>query len=145
MSPDRLKELIKFMEEHGLVELEIEEEGRRVRMRKGPEGAPVIVPLAPAPAPAELRREAAAPSPGREDLIEITSPMVGTFYRAPQPDAKPFVDVGDPVGPEDVVCIIEAMKVFNEVPARVSGTIHEICVENAEQVEYGQVLFRLQP
>jgi acetyl-CoA carboxylase biotin carboxyl carrier protein len=78
-------------------------------------------------------------------LLEVTSPMVGTFYRAPAPDAPPYVEVGDRVSKGQTVCILEAMKLMNELECEVSGTIREICVENADPVEYGQVLFRIEP
>ena len=150
MSLDELNKLIEFMNEHGLVELEIEEDGKRVRLRKGASAEPVAAaalsaaPSVPAPAAAAVSASEAAP-PVPSNLIEITSPMVGTYYQAPTPDGKPFVEIGDPVGPETAVCIVEAMKVMNELPAGCSGTIQQICVEDGEPVEYGQVLFRVQP
>ena len=78
-----------------------------------------------------------------QNLIEIISPMVGTFYAAPSPDSEPFVQIGKQIKPGDVLCIIEAMKMMNEFPAEVSGTVQEICVSNSETVEYGQVLFKI--
>lgn len=84
-----------------------------------------------------------APKPEAENLVEVTSPMVGTFYRAPAPDADPYVEVGDRVSVGQTLCILEAMKLMNELEAEVSGVVKEICVENAEAVEYGQVLFRI--
>jgi acetyl-CoA carboxylase biotin carboxyl carrier protein len=159
MSLDELKELIQFMEKHGLLEIEIEQDGRRVRLRKA-DIAPMIAaapagaaspladpvnggrPAAPVPGKTPAASAAPAEAPG---LIEIKSPMVGTFYRASNPEAKPLVNVGDPIGPDTVVCIIEAMKVMNEVPSGVAGTVQEVCVENGVAVEYGQTLFRVRP
>jgi acetyl-CoA carboxylase biotin carboxyl carrier protein len=106
-------------------------------------GAPINYPpmgQMPAPSPA-----AAPQAPVVSNLIEVTSPMVGTFYAAPSPDSPSFVSVGQAVKPNDVLCIIEAMKVMNEFPSEVSGTVEEICVKNGQTVEYGQVLFRLKP
>ncbi|MBS3822029.1 MAG: acetyl-CoA carboxylase biotin carboxyl carrier protein, partial [Phycisphaerae bacterium] len=96
-------------------------------------------PPTPAPAP-----DAKDENP-KDNLVEITSPMVGTFYAAPSPDSEAFVKVGDFVGEESVVCIVEAMKVMNEIKAECSGTIAEVCVKNAEPVEFGHVLFRVKP
>jgi acetyl-CoA carboxylase biotin carboxyl carrier protein len=84
-------------------------------------------------------------APATNNLIEITSPMVGTFYAAPSPDSPAFVEIGKKVNPGDVLCIIEAMKMMNELPSEISGTIEEICVKNAATVEFGQVLFRINP
>ncbi|RMH23347.1 MAG: acetyl-CoA carboxylase biotin carboxyl carrier protein, partial [Gemmatimonadetes bacterium] len=92
----------------------------------------------------EQGADAGAPA-AAGNLIDITSPMVGTFYRAPAPDAPPYVEVGSTVKPGDTLCILEAMKLMNELECEVSGTIAEICVENAAPVEYGQVLFRVSP
>ncbi|MBN1421276.1 MAG: acetyl-CoA carboxylase biotin carboxyl carrier protein [Planctomycetes bacterium] len=148
---ERLKELIALMERHALVELEIEEEGGRVRLRKG--GEPVVekqVVTIPASAPV---LETAAPSgggarpaaPDRPGLVEIHSPMVGTFFRAPSPDADPYVQQGDRIEEGTVLCLIEAMKVMNEVKSEISGVIREIPVENGEAVEYGQAIFAVEP
>ncbi|MDP9349640.1 MAG: acetyl-CoA carboxylase biotin carboxyl carrier protein, partial [Gemmatimonadota bacterium] len=90
--------------------------------------------------------EPAAPAaPARGNLVEIKSPMVGTFYRSPSPEAPPYVEVGTPVTRGQTLCILEAMKLMNELESEASGTIREICVENGEPVEYGQVLFRIEP
>jgi acetyl-CoA carboxylase biotin carboxyl carrier protein len=87
----------------------------------------------------------AAPAADTRNLVEIKSPMVGTFFRAPAPDAPPYVDTGSRVKKGDTLCIIEAMKLMNELECEVAGTIAEVCVDNAEPVEYGQVLFRIEP
>jgi len=146
-----IAELIDLMNKNDLVELEVEEEGSRIRLRKA-EGTierPVII-SAPA-APAEATSGQLAPAAGREsspadpDLITVKSPMVGTFYRAPSPDADVFVDTGDPVTEDAVVCIIEAMKVMNEIKAECDGSVKDILVADGEPVEYGQPLFLVEP
>jgi len=144
----QLKDLIGLMERHGLVEIELVEEGRKVRLRKAPPvgQAPAAVhhassAQAPAPAP-----PAAGGAPGPPaGVVELHSPMVGTFYRAPSPDADPFVEEGTHVEEGDVLCIIEAMKVMNEIKADHAGIIEKIVVENAHPVEYGEVLFLIRP
>ncbi len=148
----QIKELIELMERHGLMEIELHEEGRKIRLRKdaSPQllSAPHVVAAPPAvPAhgtpqiPPASEAKAAAPS----GLIEVHSPMVGSLYRAPSPDADPFVEEGDTVKEGDVLCIIEAMKVMNEIKAECTGTIEKIVVENGQAVEYGEVLFLLRP
>ena len=153
-SLQRLKRLVSLMNDNSLVELELEEENFRVRLVKESQQALV----APAPAqggaqPAQQQVPQAAPeaAPAGEEgkatgsQIEIKSPIVGTFYRAPAPDADSFVEVGSKVEKDSVVCIVEAMKVMNELKAECRGTISKILVENAETVEYGQVLFIVDP
>jgi acetyl-CoA carboxylase biotin carboxyl carrier protein len=148
-----LKEVLKLlelMEEHGLDEIEVEEGGTRIKLRKGGAG-PLHVPVpVPSPAVAQAGNPAptatsagAAEAVAPEDRIEIRSPMVGTFYRAAAPDAEPFVSVGDRVTPDTVVCIIEAMKVMNEIRAEAEGEVVQILVESGEAVEYGQPLMVL--
>ena len=102
---------------------------------------PHFVPAAPGPAAAP----AAAPAPAARRLIEVKSPMVGTFYRAPEPGAEPYAKVGSRISAGQTLCIIEAMKIMNELEAEVSGTIREVLVEDAQPVEFGQVLFRVEP
>jgi len=142
-----IKELIALMRRNELTELEIETEGLRVKLKKGaepvishsyyaPQAGPAAAPGAPAPAASA----AAAP---KETGREITSPMVGTFYSAATPEAGAFVEVGTEVNEETVVCIIEAMKVMNEIKAETRGVIAEIVAENGKPVQYGQPLFRL--
>jgi acetyl-CoA carboxylase biotin carboxyl carrier protein len=154
---DFIERLIRVFDESGVDSLEIERGGSRIKLAKTPPsvGGPVVVSHeapapriahAPAAPPAEPARpaERAVSTPARE-LLEVTSPMVGTFYRAPAPDAPPYVETGQRVSPGDTLCIIEAMKLMNELLSEVSGTIAEVCVENAQPVEYGQVLFRVDP
>jgi acetyl-CoA carboxylase biotin carboxyl carrier protein len=153
-----VERLIQALDQSSIDSLEIERGGTRVRLSKAPavSAAPVHVaaPAAYAPPPtvvsapavsapgASAPTEAAAPA-SRGDLIDVTSPMVGTFYRSPAPDAPAYVEVGARVSPGDTLCIIEAMKLMNELECEVSGTIAEICVDNAQPVEFGQVLFRV--
>ena len=155
-----IERLIRAFDESGVDSLEIERGGTRVRLAKTPPvAAAPAVQAAPAAVAALPQPQAAAPSAppasgGKgesaraepdEDLIEVTSPMVGTFYRSPAPDAPPYVEEGGKISVGDTLCIIEAMKLMNELESEVKGTIAEICVENAQPVEYGQVLFRVRP
>lgn len=147
MNLKELKEMINLMNENNLVEIEIEREGLRIRIKKGISGIPQITEerligpsqIAPAAAPT---KEAEAPTIKR---VEIKAPMVGTFYRAPSPEAPPFIEVGDEIELGQLICIIEAMKLMNEIKAEVKGKVAEILVENAQPVEYGQVLFLIEP
>ena len=135
-----VRQLATLMAEHDLAELEVEQEDMVVRLRKsGAPAAPTVsgVPMPAAPAaPAEAKKE---------NLPAIKSPMVGTFYEAGSPEADPYVEVGDHVTEESVVCVIEAMKVFNEIRAEMSGTIERILARNAQAVEFGQPMFVVQP
>jgi len=150
----KLKKLIDLVQESGIGELEITEGEERVRIARGgvvtvtPPPAAAPAPAAAAAAPAGKAPAAAAPAaaaaaeapPGVEGHV-VKSPMVGTFYRAPSPDAKPFVEVGGSVKEGEPICVIEAMKLMNEIEADASGTIRAILVENGQPVEYGQALF----
>ena len=151
MDVKELRRLLRLMRDFELSELEIEEEGLRVRLKRGVDGVamtPVIAPPAAA-SPAPLPAPGASPAedtPERpSDLIEITSPMVGTFYSAPDPESPAFVAPGTRITQETTVCIIEAMKVFNEIKAEVTGTIEKILVKNEQPVEYGQPMFLVRP
>lgn len=140
-------ELLGLMDAHQLAELEVEESGSRIRLKKAQaETSPMVEGHAMGPsvqaAPATSSPPAAV-SETQSGTVEILSPIVGTFYRSSGPDAEPFVDVGVEVNEETVVCIIEAMKVMNEIKAEVQGRIVAILVENGESVEYGQPLFRV--
>ena len=144
----KLKTLIDLVSESGVAELEITEGEDRVRIVNRNGAAPVQVhqpvtvaqPM-PVPVPAPEVAPAPAPTAPQQTGTPLTSPMVGTFYRAPSPGADPFVKVGDTVKKGQVVCIIEAMKLLNEVEADMDGTIKEVCVENGQPVEFGQSLF----
>jgi acetyl-CoA carboxylase biotin carboxyl carrier protein len=149
----RVRRLVELMQEFELAEIDLRQAEQRIRLRKDQE--PVIVPggyappAAPQPAAASAAPQAAAAqaapaAPAVDSSHYIVSPMVGTFYVSSSPDSPAFVKVGDQVGPETIVCIVEAMKVFNELPAECSGKITAILVENGAAVEYGQKLFRLE-
>jgi len=140
---DGLKSLLALMEEHDLSELAIEEHDKKVHLKRGSTQAVQPLPMAAAPvAAAAADGDAAAAEPAREGL-EITSPMVGTFYRAPSPESPAYAEIGTKVEPDTVVCIVEAMKVMNEIKAGVTGTITEALVENGHVVEFGEPLFRV--
>ena len=144
-----ITELIELMNQNDLAELEIEEEGCRIRLRKAESKVerPVVYSAGAAPMTAQATAEhvAAAAAQHREAAMTVKSPMVGTFYRAPSPDSDPFVEAGDNIAEESVICIIEAMKVMNEIKAECRGTIKDILVANGEPVEYGQPLFLVEP
>jgi oxaloacetate decarboxylase alpha subunit len=140
---ERIRELVRIVQETGIGEVTIEESGMRVSVRRTEDRAPLpVAELAPF-AVAEDELEAAAVSPN--GLIRVEAPMVGTFYRAPQPGAPPFVEEGQPVGAGQTLCILEAMKLMNEVKADIDGIVRSIHVENAAPVEFGQLLFELEP
>ena len=148
----RVRRLVELMQEFELAEIDLRQADQRIRLRKDQD--PVVMPgYAPAPVASPAPVAASAPAPGSgaapppstapADAKYITSPMVGTFYTSANPDTPPFVKIGDQVGPESVVCIVEAMKVFNEIPAEISGKIVAVLVENGAAVEFGQKLFRV--
>jgi acetyl-CoA carboxylase biotin carboxyl carrier protein len=146
----RVKELVALMEANGLTEIELMEDKSRIVLRRGTSTAAPASHFAPAPAPLAHAAPAAPQAPAAkpaedEKLLTIKSPMVGTYYAAPSPDAAPYVSVGSAVDDKAVVCIIEAMKVFNPIPAEVSGTIAKVLVTNGQVVEYGQPLFLVKP
>ena len=138
--------LIELMNENELLELELVEDSKKIRLKKKYDGGPrmIAAPMAAAPAPVAAGQPVAASGPP-VGTIEIKSPMVGTFYRSSSPEAPAYVDEGDQVSPDSAVCIVEAMKVFNEIKAEVEGTIVSILVENGQTVEYGQPMFLVKP
>ena len=147
-----IKRIVELMKENELSEFELAEEGFRISLRRkglGAEPQVIMTPMAaPAPAVAVAPAPAAAPAAAPavpSNLVEIKSPMVGTFYRSSSPEAEPYVALGKDVESESVVCIIEAMKVMNEIKAEVKGVIRKILVENATPVEFGQPLFLVEP
>ena len=156
---EELRELIGLLRDNGLAELELENEGFRVRLRRDsaasassyaadvPQTAPAPIPAAaPAPSgPTHPGTQATTAASKDQDLHIIPSPIVGTFYRSPSPNADPFVKIGSNVEPETVVCIIEAMKLMNEIQAESTGEVVKIYVENGQPVEYGQPLFGIKP
>ena len=131
----RVRRLVELMKEHDLSEIDIREGTTRIQLRRGSD--PVVTVAAPRAAAAEPRRADDA------HIAVIKSPIVGTFYAAPNPESPAFVKVGDHVGPETTVCIVEAMKVFNQIPAEVSGKITTVLAENGQPVEFGQPLFKV--
>ena len=156
----KLKELVKLMVENELTEIDLHDQQETVTIKRGEDKGTVIQhqpvlyggaggaapAAAPAPAAPAASAPAAAPAPAAssdDSLTAIESPMVGTYYNKPNPDAKTFVSVGDSVGPDTVVCIVEAMKVFNEIKAEQSGVIEKILIKDGEAVEFGQKLFLL--
>ncbi|HBC46907.1 MAG TPA: acetyl-CoA carboxylase, biotin carboxyl carrier protein [candidate division Zixibacteria bacterium] len=160
MRPSRIRMLIKLVEESNIGELEVSSWGQKVCIRKkagsngdNPHHNPVNLAnlsLASTPPPPRLDQlEIATQGPKAQAtktaLIEVKSPMVGTFYKAPAPDAKPYVEIGQMIKPGQVVCIIEAMKLMNEIEAETSGRIVEVLVENAKPVQFGQPLFLIEP
>jgi acetyl-CoA carboxylase biotin carboxyl carrier protein len=148
-----IKAIIDLMKKNSIAEFELERQDFKIKLKRGTAGATPEEPLAvtypgvpaslPAPAAAPVR--ATEPPPPVNGGLEIKSPMIGTFYRSPSPEAGSYVEVGSEVGPESVVCIIEAMKVMNEIKAEVRGIVTEVCVDNARPVEYGQTLFKVRP
>ncbi|MGY8798684.1 MAG: acetyl-CoA carboxylase biotin carboxyl carrier protein [Longimicrobiales bacterium] len=154
---DFLDRLIKALDDSSVDSLEIERGGTRVHLSKTPLHAAVpmaapammhapVAAALPAPEAAQPAGGDAAPAgPSNPNLLDVTSPMVGTFYLAPAPDAPDYVEVGTRVKKGDTLCIIEAMKLMNEFECEIEGTVVELCVENAQPVEYGQVLFRVDP
>ena len=165
-----IKAIIDLMRKNAVSEFEMEKEGFKIRLKREPVlrpgaageevavlpaaagvpagGVPVtgVVPAAGVAAPAaSAGASGAAPAPAGPPEVEIKSPMIGTFYRAPSPEAAPYVEVGTEVHPDTVVCIIEAMKVMNEIKAEVHGVITAVLVENARPVEFGQPLFKVRP
>jgi acetyl-CoA carboxylase biotin carboxyl carrier protein len=152
-----IKAIIDLMRKNALSEFELERQDFKIKLKRGvtgqvvpveeslpnayptplpPAGTPGL-PVAPGPMP--------APTPAASPVLEIKSPMIGTFYRAPSPDAADYVEIGTEVTPETVVCLIEAMKVMNEIKAEVKGVVTDILIENAKPVEFGQPLFRIRP
>jgi len=151
MDINEIRRILELMDQNKLVEFEYEEEGKKIRLRRAddrPSGAvTALSSLAPAPAPP-------APAPGApavpaapekpSNLLEFKSPLVGTFYRSPKPDSDSFVNPGDEITPDRVLCIIEAMKVMNEIKAELNGVVREVLVKNGQAVEFGEVLFLIE-
>lgn len=148
-----IKAIIDLMKKNSLSEFELEKQDFKIKLKRsgGAQVSEEISPVAyaisaapPASSPAALPA-AGAPAAAAPGTLEIKSPMIGTFYRAPSPESANYVEVGSEVNPDTVVCIIEAMKVMNEIKAEVKGIITEICIENAKPVEFGQPLFKIKP
>ena len=142
-----IKDMINLMNENSLTELEIEKEGVRIKLRKGSGGIERAVELVPASQAVSQadKPAAAAEKTETKNTLDVKSPMVGTFYRAASPESPAYVNMGDIISPGQVICIIEAMKLMNEIKAEVKGKIVDIQADNAEPVEFGQVLFIIEP
>ena len=151
MNLKEIKEMINLMNENGLMELEIEKDGMRIRLKKTAQGGesysgPIVVErerVGTASPAAGGRQE--YPEITAANTVEIKAPMVGTFYRAPSPEAPPYVEVGQILEAGQVICVIEAMKLMNEIKSEIKGKILEILVDNAEPVEFGQPIFLIEP
>jgi len=157
---DRLRQLVELMVEHDLTEVDVSDEDQSITLKRGVGGAPVFMPQPMSQPMAHQQVGASAgsfgsasgssPAGGASEakdvgLVAIESPMVGTFFSAPDPDSPPFAAVGASISPDSVVCLVEAMKVFNEIKAETSGTVERVCVKNGDAVEFGQPLFMVRP
>lgn len=157
MKAKEIQDLIEFISQTGLEEVNIETEAFKIRVKRSSDAvpqvietvrqaaAPAVAAPALAPAPATASSTPAPPAEDKSKYVEIKSPMIGTFYRSPNPDSDSFVKIGDKVKQGQTVCIVEAMKLFNEIESEVSGTIVKVLVENASPVEYDQPLFLVDP
>jgi oxaloacetate decarboxylase alpha subunit len=149
MNLKEIREMINLMNENDLTEIEIEREGTKIKIKKG--SNELHGPVLKSPAGYQIETQIVSPSPhepvkgSTANRVQIKSPMVGTFYRTPSPEAPPFVESGQMVEVGQVVCIVEAMKLMNEIKSEVRGKIVEIPVENAQPVEFGQTLFTIEP
>ncbi len=152
-----IKAIIDLMRKNAISEFEMEKQDFKIKLKRSGNGGAIAsyaddvpaIAYVPAPAPNAAQSAApgapAAPAAATSTDIEIKSPMVGTFYRSPTPDAAPYAEIGTELNPDSVVCIIEAMKVMNEIKAEVRGVVTQVLVENGKPVEYGQPLFKLRP
>ena len=148
-----IKAIIDLMKKNSVSEFELEKQDFKIRLKRGmsggvvsaEEGGPQVISYAPMPAALPPAAPAAAPAAPTSTDADIKSPMIGTFYRSPSPDSAAYAEIGTEVGPDTVVCIIEAMKVMNEIKAEVRGVITQVLVENAKPVEFGQPLFKIRP
>ena len=139
----RIRDIVKLMEEHELTEVDLQQGDDRIKLGRG--GSPVVLPAAPAAVPI-APPVAAAPDPPVDDgSITINAPMVGTFYARANPESEAFVQVGQVISPTTIVCIVEAMKVFNEIPAECSGKVIEVLIADQDAVDFGKPMFRIQP
>jgi acetyl-CoA carboxylase biotin carboxyl carrier protein len=150
MNLKEIKEIINLMNEHNLSEIEVDKGDQKIKLKKSPSpGAGVVIEQPALSMPVQQIPEQVTEKPEPEkkpsNLIEIKAPIVGTFYNAPSPDAEPFVEAGQEIEVGHVVCIIEAMKLMNEIKSEVRGKIIDILVENADPIEFGQILFLIEP
>ncbi len=147
----KIRRLVEMMKEHDLSEIDLRQGETRIQLRRGAEPvvaeavAPPPAPVAPAPAAVAAPAQAPAAPAAEDEFLLIKSPIVGTFYTASDPETPPYVKVGDHVGADTTVCIVEAMKVFNEIPAEVSGKVVAVLVQNGDPVEFGHPLFKVDP
>ena len=147
----RIADLIELMKEHDLSEVDLRQDSKRIRLRRGADNVPMVAmpqampPAAPAPISAPGAPSASSEPAEADNSVYITSPTVGTFYSKPKPDADTFVKVGDMVSPDTVVCLVEAMKMYNEIPAGVSGKIVAVLAENEDAVDVNKPLFKVEP
>lgn len=156
MNIKELKEVLQLMSDNGLTEIEIEKEGMKIRLKKGGngrylsdgEGMPMVIPMPPQPSlpqtQSAVQLPSAAPAAEPANVIIVRSPMVGTFYASPGPDQPVYTGPGKKVSSGDVLCIVEAMKLMNEIKSEVSGTVLEVLVKNGQPVEFDQPLFKIQ-
>ncbi len=150
MNLKEIKEIINLMNENNLMELEIEKEGMSIRLKKSSGNieaitTPVIIETARTTESSQIKQAVETPQAPKTNTIEIKAPMVGTFYRAPSPEAPAYVEIGQTIEHGQVICIIEAMKLMNEIKSEIKGKIIEIIVDNAEPVEFGQPMFLIEP
>ncbi len=145
----KVRRLVELMKEHDLAEVDLKQGDHRIRLRRGHDpvvvaaASPAAAPIAASPQPTVPSPPPAAPAEDEAGITYVVSPMVGTFYTSSGPEAPAFVSIGDQIGPETTVCILEAMKVFNEIPAECSGSIVSCLVENGDAIEFGQKLFKV--
>lgn len=150
---EKIKKLIKLMKDNNLVEIELKHGDEKILLKSSHPQQPSVtaVPMVNSAVPMSaagldnIQSAAAGQEQQQQNLVEIKAPLVGTFYDTPSPDSEPYVETGSAVEPQTVVCIIEAMKVMNEIKAETTGTITEIIVKNGQAVEYGEVLFKVKP
>jgi len=143
-----IKDMINLMNENGLSEMEVEKDGLRIKLKKGSSGVyekAVEYIMHPQSAANQEKSSKIPDKIEKTSTVDIKAPMVGTFYRSPSPEAAPYVNIGDNIEPGQVICIIEAMKLMNEIKSEVKGKVLDIQVDNAEPVEFGQVLFVIEP
>jgi len=148
-----IKAIIDLMKKNSITEFELERQDSKIRLKRGSNGGapivqydePAVAGTVPVLSPVAIPTLTAVPPVQATGEVEVKSPMIGTFYRAPSPEAASYVEIGTEINPESVVCIIEAMKVMNEIKAEVKGVITRVLVENAKPVEFGQPLFKVRP
>ena len=147
-----IKAIIDLMKKNSVSEFELEKQDFKIRLKRGASGGPVVnvddvqaIAYSAPPAGTSVVAYPTAPAKAQSNELEINSPMIGTFYRSPSPEAAPYVEVGTEVEPDTVVCIIEAMKVMNEIKAEIKGVVTQVLVDNAKPVEFGQALFKIRP